>query len=152
MSQKVPGARYAQNLTAAQRKAVEILATNDINQMTMAQVAETVGVSERTLYRWKQDPDFVGYQNELADHWMEDFLAEAYNILKGLTRKGRSEHVKLKALELVLKNRGKLTDVQKVEAKIEDTRSDEQIQAEIAELQRELEEIERTIILDREAQ
>lgn len=152
MSQKVPGARFAQNLTAAQRKAVEILATNDIHQMTMAQVAEAAGVSERTLYRWKQDRDFVGYQNELAEHWMEDFLAEAYNLLKGLTRKGRSEHVKLKALELVLKNRGKLTDVQKIEATVEDLRSNENIEADIEELQKELDEIERTMRKEKEAQ
>ncbi len=145
MSQNASSSRHAKNLTAAQRKAAEILATNDIHQMTMAQVAETVGVSDRTLYRWKQDEDFVGYQNEVAERSMEDFLAEAYNILKGITRKGRSEHVKIKALELVLKNRGKLTDVQKVEAKVEDLRTDEQIQQDIEELQKELEEIERTI-------
>lgn len=76
---------------------------------------------------------------------MEDFLAEAYNILKAITRKGRSEHVKIKALELVLKNRGKLTDVQKVEAKVEDLRSNEQLEADIEELQKELDEIERTM-------
>lgn len=145
MTQDAPHSRHAKNLTAAQRKAAEIIATNDIHQMTNAQVAEAVGISERTLYRWKQDEAFVGYQNEVAERSMEDFLAEAYNILKAITRKGRSEHVKIKALELVLKNRGKLTDVQKVEAKVEDLRSNEQIEADIEELQKELDEIERTM-------
>lgn len=64
MTLNVPSNRHAKNLTAAQRKAAEIMATNDIHQMTNAQVAETVGISERTLYRWKQEEDFVGYQNE----------------------------------------------------------------------------------------
>ena len=69
---------------------------------------------------------------------MEDFVAEAYTTLKGMVRKGRSDHSRLKALELVLKNRGKLTDVHHIEAKIEDARSNEAIEEEIEQLQKEL--------------
>ncbi|KJS16726.1 MAG: hypothetical protein VR69_08190 [Peptococcaceae bacterium BRH_c4b] len=69
---------------------------------------------------------------------MEDFLAETYNVLKGIVRSGCSDHAKLKGVELVLKNRGKLTDVQKVEATITDERSNEAIEAEIDALRREL--------------
>ena len=125
-------------LNLAQKRAAEILASNDIHQMTLQQIAEHVGVSHRTLYRWKQDKDFVRYQNDIAEQLMEDFLAEAYGTLKGLVRRGRSDHSKIKALELVLKNRGKLTDVHKVEAKIEDNRSNEVIEEEIEQLQKEL--------------
>jgi AcrR family transcriptional regulator len=125
-------------LNLAQRRAAEILAGNDYHNMTLAQIDEHVGVSERTLYRWKQDKDFIRYQNELADQLMEDFLAEAYNTLKGMVRKGRSDHSRIKALELVLKNRGKLTDVHHTEAKVEDTRSNEAIEEEIAQLRKEL--------------
>ena len=125
-------------LTAAQRRAAEILASNDVHQMTLPQIAESVGVSDRTLYRWKQDKDFVRYQNDIAEQLMEDFLAEAYGTLKGLVRRGRSDNSRLKALELVLKNRGKLTDVHHIEAKVEDTRSNEAIEEEIAQLRKEL--------------
>ena len=117
--------------TAAQKRAAEILASNDVHQMTLGQIAEHVGVSHRTLYRWKQDKAFVAYQNDIAEQLMEDFLAEAYGTLKGLVRSGRSDNSRLKALELVLKNRGKLTDVHHIEAKVEDTRSDEAIEDEI---------------------
>ena len=69
---------------------------------------------------------------------MEDFVAEAYTTLKGMVRKGRSDHSRLKALELVLKNRGKLTDIHHIEAKVEDARSNDAIEEEIAQLQKEL--------------
>jgi AcrR family transcriptional regulator len=46
-------------LNLAQRRAAEILAGNDQHNMTLAQIADHVGVRERTLYRWKQDKDFV---------------------------------------------------------------------------------------------
>ena len=128
--------KYPLNL--AQKRAAEILAGNDYHEMSLAQIAEHVGVSQRTLYRWKHDKAFVAYQNELAEQLMEDFVAEAYSTLKGMVRKGRSDHSRLKALELVLKNRGKLTDVHHIEAKIEDTRSNEAIEEEIEQLQKEL--------------
>ena len=44
----------------------------------------------------------------------------------------------LKALEIVLKNRGKLTDVHHIEAKVDDARSNEAIEEEIAQLRKEL--------------
>ena len=128
--------KYPLNL--AQKRASEILASNDIHQMSLAQIAEHVGVSHRTLYRWKQDKDFVNYQNNISEQLMEDFLTEAYTTLKGLVRSGRSDNSRLKALELVLKNRGKLTDVHHIEAKVDDARSNEAIEDEIAQLRKEL--------------
>ena len=113
------------SLNLAQRRAAETLASNDIHQMSLAQIAEHVGVSHRTLYRWKQDRDFVNYQNNISEQLMEDFLTEAYTTLKGLVRSSRSDNSRLKVLELVLKNRGKLTDVHHIEAKVEDARSNE---------------------------
>lgn len=129
-------------LTLGQRRAAEIFATNDIHKMTIEQIAEEVGVTPRTIYRWKQDPALVEYQNQIAEQVMEDFLAETYNELRKLVRSGRSDHAKLKAVEIVLKNHGKLTDVQKVEAKVEDSRSNEAILTEIEQLKKQLAEFE----------
>jgi hypothetical protein len=112
--------------------------TNDLHNYRIEDIAIEVGVSERTIYRWKQDQDFLEYQNEIAEKVIKDFLTETYNILKGIVRSGRSDHAKLKGVELVLKNRGKLTDVQKVEATITDERSNEAIEAEIDALRRDL--------------
>ncbi|MBC9785680.1 TetR family transcriptional regulator [Heliobacterium chlorum] len=128
-------------LSAQQLRAAEIFATNDIHKMTMAQIAEEVGVTDRSLYRWKQDPDFIAYQNDVAERVMNDFLAETYGILRGIVRTSGSDGNKLKAIELVLKNQGRLTDVQKIEAKVEDTRSNEAIEAEIDNLKKMLAEM-----------
>ncbi|MFT4413206.1 phBC6A51 family helix-turn-helix protein [Fredinandcohnia humi] len=133
---------YKNSLSAQQRRAAEILATNDLHKMRMEDIAKEVGVNERTIYRWKKDPAFVEYQNEIAEHVMNDFLTETYNVLRTIVRSGRSDNAKLKAIELVLKNRGKLTDVAKVEARVEDTRSNEAIQNEIDELKRLLGELD----------
>lgn len=133
-----PSSKLAARLTAAQRKAAELFATNDIHRYRIEDIAKEIGVSERTIYRWKMDEDFIAYQNEIAEKAMEDFLAETYSVLKGIVRSGRSDHAKLKGVELVLKNRGKLQDIQKVEATVEDKRSNEAIEAEIEQLRREL--------------
>lgn len=103
-----PISKLGAKLTPAQRKAAELFATNDLRCYRVEDIAKAIGVSERTVYRWKLDDDFLAYQNEVADKAMEDFLAESYNTLKTIIRAGRSDHAKLKGVELVLKNRGKL--------------------------------------------
>ncbi|MBC9786559.1 helix-turn-helix domain-containing protein [Heliobacterium chlorum] len=119
-----------------QAKAAELFVGNELDgRLTIAEIAEQVGVSARTIYRWKQDPEFLAYQNYLADMVMEDFLTEAYVRLRGLVR-ADNEKTQLKALELLLKNRGKLTDVKEVSATVEDTRNNESLADEIAELKR----------------
>ncbi|MCW2279096.1 phBC6A51 family helix-turn-helix protein [Heliophilum fasciatum] len=131
--------KYA--LSEGQRIAAEILATNDINKVPIAEIAEKAGVCTRTLFRWKQDPDFVAYKNEIAELAMSDFLSETYGFLRGIARASQSEKNRLKAIELVLKNQGRLTDVQKIEAKVEDNRSNEAIEAEIDNLKKLLAEM-----------
>lgn len=130
-------------LSAAQRKAAEILALDDENKYTLAQVASEVGVDVSTLYRWRQDETFIAYKNSVADRAMDDFLSDAYKILKGIAGNGLTERSKLKALELVLKNRGKLQDVAKVETVIEDKRTNDTIEAEIKRLEQQIEALDK---------
>lgn len=124
-------------LSAAQMRAAEIFAFNDMYQMTVADVAREVGVSERTVYRWKQDPEFIAFQNELAEKIMDDFISEAYWRVRSLARNG-NEKTQLKALELALKNRGKLRDVEEKTVEVRDERTNEAIQAEIEALKKQL--------------
>lgn len=97
-------------LTLSQRRAAEILANNDLHGMSLQEIADEVGVTTRTIYRWKSDPAFIEYQNSVADQVMEDFLTEAYTKLRHLLRSGKSEKTQLEALKLVLQNRGKLKE------------------------------------------
>lgn len=89
--------------------AAQLLATKDDNQMTDAQIASEVQVDLRTIYRWKNDPQFVDlllYYSELS---MEVFVPELYQSLKRAVRQGST-----RAMELVLKNRGRLIDKKEV--------------------------------------
>lgn len=130
-------------LSAEQRAVAEILANNDLHDMTMAEIAERVGINERTIYRWKLDDTFIAYKNSIAEKVMDDFVSEAYEILRGIGKNGMTERSKLKALELVLKNRGKLQDVQKVEATVEDRRTNEEIENQIAALERQIADLDK---------
>lgn len=136
-----PTSRLGKKLSIQQRKAAELFAVNDLKCNSVEQIADEVGVSPRTVYRWKRDPIFIAYQNEVADLAMEDFLSETYGVLKRLVRSGRSDNAKLKAVELVLKNRGKLTDKIEQHTTIEDNTSNEAIEKEIEELKKLLGEI-----------
>ncbi|MED4840414.1 phBC6A51 family helix-turn-helix protein [Weizmannia sp. CD-2023] len=111
--------KSTKSLTLNQIDCAKILAANDIHQLTMKEIADMLGVSERTIYRWKQDPAFIAYQNEQADQLMEDFIAEAYVELRKIVRSSQSEKSKLKAIEMVLSNRGKLKQTQEVTHKVE---------------------------------
>lgn len=125
-------------LSAPQMRAAEILATDDQNKYNMRELADEVGVSERTLYRWRQDPEFIAYKNEIAERAMEDFLSDTYRHLRKIASSGVSEGSQLKAIELVLKNRGRLTDVQKIDQVVTDKRSDDAIEQEINRLRQEI--------------
>jgi predicted transcriptional regulator len=124
------GRKRVLNLTPQQRKAAELLAFNEEGR-TNRDIAREIGITEQTLYRWKALPDFVYLVNEYADQIMETFLAEAYKDLRKLSRGAKSDAARLKAIELILKNRGRMKDVADVTAKVEDTRITEDILSEV---------------------
>ncbi|MFX3623095.1 MAG: phBC6A51 family helix-turn-helix protein [Ectobacillus sp.] len=125
-------------LTLSQRRCAEILATNDIHKMTITQMADEIGVDPRTIYRWKKDPEFIAYQNSVAEQAMEDFLAETYTTLKQLLREGRSEKTKLEAIKLVLQNRGKLVEKQEHSVEVKQQQTLEELEREVIEMENEL--------------
>ena len=129
-------------LTGSQRQCAEILATNDIDKKTIAEIAEEVGVTPRTIYRWKQDPVFIAYQNSIAERVMDDFLSETYAQLRTLLRSGRSERTKLEAIRMVLQNRGKLNEGNNVNVQVNNNGSANESQEErerrIIEMEQEL--------------
>ena len=131
------GRKRILNLTPQQRKAAELLAFNDEGRPNR-DIAREIGITEQTLYRWKALPDFAYLVNEFADQIMETFLAEAYKDLRKLTKGAKSDAAKLKAIELILKNRGRMKDVADVTAKVEDTRTTEDILSEVDSLKQRL--------------
>lgn len=110
--------RKNNRLDGNMRKACELLVMRDINGMSNDQIAEECGVNRSTLYRWKQKPEFNDYLNELTEEFQRSFLSDAYSELRKIMLYGKS-HEKLKAIELMLKNQGRLKDVKETTAKVE---------------------------------
>lgn len=104
-------------LSASQKKCAELIVMKDINKMNINDIAEEIGVNRSTIFRWKQNKEFNDYMNSLADEFQRSFLADAFGELRKIMAHGKP-HEKLKAIELVLKNQGKLKDNTEVTATV----------------------------------
>lgn len=116
-------------------KAAELLANKDTNGYTVAKIAEEVGISERQLYRWQTDPEFIELLDEFAERSMAAFTPELYAQLRKAVRSGST-----RALELALKNRGKLIDRKEiagsVDMNVKQSLTEQELLAEIEELRK----------------
>ncbi|WP_394884506.1 phBC6A51 family helix-turn-helix protein [Clostridium butyricum] len=106
-----------QGLTATQKKACELLVMKDINRMNNDDIAKECGVDRSTFYRWKQKKEFNDYLNSLADEFQRSFLSDAFAELRKLMTYGKP-HEKLKAIELIMKNQGRLKDTTDLNANV----------------------------------
>ena len=87
--------------TPAKTLAAELLALNP--HLTIQKVASKVGVSERTVHLWKQDPNFV---EAIYDRYMLEFGSEIPSVLNAMVREAKEGNVQ--AGRLVLEHSGKL--------------------------------------------
>lgn len=113
LTEKLGGA----GLSATQKKTAELIIMRDINKMTMQQIADEMKVARSTIFRWKQTKEFNDYLNSLADEFQRSFLSEAFGELRTIMSHGKP-HEKLKAIELILKNQGRLKDTTEVTATV----------------------------------
>lgn len=120
-NKELKGAVYNQmsktGLTLVQKKCAELLVMKDINKMSVEEIAKEVGVNRATIFRWKQNREFNDYMNNMADEFQRSFLPDAFSELRKIMAYGKS-HEKLKAIELVLKNQGKLKDQTDINATV----------------------------------
>lgn len=133
--------------TDAQLEAARVLA-NPEEKMTNAALAKQVGVSERTIYRWREDQDFIDLLNDLTDKYMDSHLPELYrSLLKGV-RNGSA-----KMTELGLKRAKKLVDVKEVAGEVNinvmaiEGMSNNDLRKQIEELERKL-SLQRPDVID----
>lgn len=132
MAKDIDYSKYSQQQLSAAR----LMADPDC-RMTNKEIAESVGVSDRTIYRWKEDREFLDLQNDLTDKYMDAFLSEVYRQLQKAVRQGS-----VKAIELALKRAGRLIEKREVtsDTTLEvvgiESKSNEQIQHEIEEMER----------------
>lgn len=101
----------AKTLTKKQRLALELLTSG--KGMSYKEIAEEVNVNPKTLWAWRNEPDYVMFQEELQRLNDERWLATV-----DAARKAAHELVangNQKMVEFVLKNEG-YNPTQKVEA------------------------------------
>lgn len=118
--------------TPQQLEAAELLADLE-SKPTNREVADAVGISERQLYRWLADEDFIALVTYRAEISMDLFGVDVYRALLKRVRAGD-----VKALELALKRMGVLKEVREIssDVRVDVTaiagRSQEELLAEIA--------------------
>lgn len=100
--------------TEEQVYAAQLLTTKDLHGMNNAQIAAECKISDRTLYRWLASEGFLELLNYFADLSQDAFVPELYSQLRKAVRAGST-----RAMELVLKNRGKLIDRKEVSGSLE---------------------------------
>lgn len=114
------------SLKPEQLKAISLIVSRDVNRMSYKQIAEECGVAESTIFRWKEKDYFTEELNRQAEIMQKAFLSEAYNRLRGLiTNPNTADNNVLKALEIFLKNQGKLKNVDEVKAEIKTESADD---------------------------
>ena len=81
--------------------AIELLALNPA--LTVEKIATKVGVTVKTIYMWKQDPNFV---EAIYDRYMLEFGIEIPSVLNAMVREAKEGNVQ--AGRLVLEHSGRL--------------------------------------------
>ena len=108
-------------LKPEQYKAIALMVYKDVNGLTNEDIAREVGVNPSTLYAWKQRGDFNDELIRQSEEVQRSFLADTYTQLRMIINNDKVKSGnKLKAIELVLKNQGRLKDVQEVTQTVED--------------------------------
>lgn len=108
-------------LKPEQYKAIALMVYKDVNGLTNEQIAKEVGVNPSTLYEWKKRDDFNNELISQSEEVQRSFLADTYTQLRMIINSNKvNAGNKLKAIELVLKNQGRLKDVQEVKTTTED--------------------------------
>jgi len=100
-------------LKPEQYKAIALMIYKDVNGMTNELIAKEIGVNASTIYEWKKKEDFNNELIRQSEEVQRSFLADTYTQLRMIINNERVQAGnKLKAIELLLKNQGRLKDVQ----------------------------------------
>lgn len=99
-------------LTLQQEEAIALIIQRDVNGLTYQEIADKVGADQSTVWRWRKSKKFNDVLLEQSEEVQRNFLSEAYTSLRKMLSDDRvKEGTRLKAIELVLKNQGRLKEV-----------------------------------------
>lgn len=99
--------RAFSKLDKKRQKAVAMLFENTL---TIEEIAKELNRSPTTLYKWKKDPLFIQAQHEYSIQKLNSALPDAIKELLKLIHSGKSEMVKLQAIQTVMKQAGLFSD------------------------------------------
>lgn len=80
------------------------------NTLTVEEIAKKLNRSPATIYKWKNDPLFIQAQHEYSIKKLNNALPDAIKELLKLIKNGKSEMVKLQAIQTVMKQAGLFSD------------------------------------------
>lgn len=125
-------------LSPEQIRAVDLIVSKGATGTRFSEIAETVGVSERTLLRWRQTPEF---REEVRKRTLELNGENLQKVLEALVKRAVAGNVK--AIEVYLKVEGLLKPNNDQAPPVQNARpSDEELDADIARMEKELLEFE----------
>ena len=108
-----------EELTPKQIQCISELIMKDVTGKTNEQIAAELGINLATLYRWKKNKLFNDRLVAEAEEFNRSFLADTYTQLRGIINNPKtSTNHKIKAIELMLKNQGRLKDVQETKVDV----------------------------------
>ena len=116
-----------------QLAAAELIVANEFAEKgarrSYEEIAEEVGITARSLYEWRKNPDFIHYSAAISDSHLDSYraLADA-QLIKLISGTSNNGLASIKALELFYKLNGKL--VEKREVVTHDTASAPRISGE----------------------
>ena len=87
--------------TARQRNFIEWLATPNYERFppTHEELADELGITSRTLRRWKQKPELQEAVRQRVRELLGDDLPDIYGALRAKAKEGHFQHIKL-AMEM----------------------------------------------------
>ena len=95
MSKNVQKTSGNKELTSQQLKAIELLVDYD-NDMTYGDIASEVGVSERTLWQWRnRNDDFIEKKKQLSERGLIEKVDKVNQALVDGAIEGNSQLIKL---------------------------------------------------------
>lgn len=99
-------------LKPEQYRAISLMIYKDVNGLTNEQIAKEIGVNPSTIYEWKKKDYFNDELIRQSEQVQRSFLADAYTQIRMIVNNDKvNTGNKLKALEMVLKNQGRLKEV-----------------------------------------
>ncbi len=108
-----------EELTSKQIQCISELVMKDVTGKTNEEIAESLGINLGTLYRWRKNKMFNERLSQEAEELQRSYLADTYVELRKIINSSKSSPAhKIKAIEIMLKNQGRLKEVQETKVDV----------------------------------